>query len=92
MSAILALYGEAWKTRLAAGLGISSSQFFEWRRGTPKTARRDIDGELIETSDERVGNLSWFDEYADLLQGARLRRVRRQPFWLLFPAIRAKDE
>ncbi|MCS3893463.1 hypothetical protein M2171_002596 [Bradyrhizobium japonicum USDA 38] len=42
----LALRGEEWKTRLAAGLDISRSQLFEWRLGTSKT-RRDIDCGLI---------------------------------------------
>lgn len=59
------LYGDEWKTRLAAGLGISRSQLFEWRRGANKTTRRDIDAELIalidrerDASNERGLNLS----------------------------------
>lgn len=41
-----AIYGKAFRAKLAAALGISRSTLFEWMRGGGK--RRDIDGELID--------------------------------------------
>ncbi|MCS3727294.1 hypothetical protein [Bradyrhizobium betae] len=41
------LYSRYWTTLLARGLGMSRSQLFEHRRGSPKTTKRDIPGDLV---------------------------------------------
>ncbi|MCS3893435.1 transposase-like protein [Bradyrhizobium japonicum USDA 38] len=73
-----ALYGDEWKTRLAAGLGVSRSQFFEWRRGTPKTARRDIDGALIELIDRERDAANERGLVLSRLRATMLRMIGRE--------------
>ncbi|MCK1341008.1 hypothetical protein IVB38_34585 [Bradyrhizobium sp. 38] len=45
----LALYGTAWRRRLAAGLSISRSTLYHWIQG--ERTERDVDGDLIDLLD-----------------------------------------
>ena len=62
------LYGQSWRRRLAAGLGVSRSTLWQWLSGGGK--RRDIDADLIDLLD---GELDAASERALLIAGLRRR-------------------
>lgn len=66
----IALYGSAWRSRLAAGVRISRNTLHEWLGGSWKKARRDIDGDLVELLDRER------DACAE--RGIEITAIRRQ--------------
>lgn len=72
------LYGENWPSKLAAGLGLSRSQLFEWRVGSTKTTRRDVDSELIALVERERGAADARRLMLSRLRTALLRMTGRE--------------
>lgn len=66
----IALYGSAWRSRLAAGLNISRNTLHEWLGGSWTKARRDIDGDLVDLLDR--------ERDAAAERGVEITAIRRQ--------------